>query len=251
MLKYLFLSLLFVTSIYAEMKSVDYRIEFGIVGEVGRVHTEYTSTAKSYMIDTHVKAVGTLAKTVTRNLKEEHICKGIIRKGKRIATSYEMKKTFGEYKTNTLYMVNHKTKKLTKEFSEWTKNEHGKYKLSYHYKDRLGYVSDDDMVTLFLNLSYKIKDKFTPKHYTFRAIGADIKRGIVDINIPTKKEAKQMQKLLGKPNRGEWLMNFVMHRKLYGSKKGELMVRMGKDSTIEKAVLKDLLFFGDVRIIRK
>ena len=60
-----------------------------------------------------------------------------------------------------------------------------------------------------------------------------------------------MEKLVGKRQKGDWLMNLVMHRQLYSSKQGELMVRMNKESMIEKAVLKDLLFFGDVRIIKK
>lgn len=60
-----------------------------------------------------------------------------------------------------------------------------------------------------------------------------------------------MQKLLGKTKKGEWIMNVIMHRKLYNSKKGELMVRMGESGYIQKAVLKDILLYGDVRIIRE
>ena len=106
------------------------------------------------------------------------------------------------------------------------------------------------MVTLFLNLSEHIKFKNKAKHYIFKAVGADRKNGRVDITIPTEKKARVMEKLVGKRQKGDWLMNLVMHRQLYNSKQGELMVRMNKESMIEKAVLKDLLFFGDIRIIR-
>jgi hypothetical protein len=42
-----------------------------------------------------------------------------------------------------------------------------------------------------------------------------------------------------------------MHRQLYQSSQGELDVRIGKEGLVEKAVLKDLIFFGDVRIIKQ
>lgn len=107
------------------------------------------------------------------------------------------------------------------------------------------------MVTLFLNLAKHIKDKKKPNHYIFKAVGADKKNGRVDIVIPSGVDSKEMSDLVGVPKEGEWLVNLVMHRQLYKSKQGELMVRMGKESMIEKAVLKDLIFFGDVRIIKK
>ncbi len=60
-----------------------------------------------------------------------------------------------------------------------------------------------------------------------------------------------MRKFVGQSKKGDWYSKVVMHRKLYNSEKGELEVRMDKDSLVEKAVLKDLIFFGDVRIIRQ
>jgi len=130
--------------------------------------------------------------------------------------------------------------------------KHGKiYKQDKQSTKKLSYYSEDDMVTLFLNLGDKIRDKKSAKRYVMKAVGADKKKGRVDVIIPKKSEAKKMKKLVGKTKQGEWLMRLIMHRKLYSSKKGELLVRMGKDSIIQKAVLKDILLFGDVRIIRQ
>ena len=236
----------------AKSMVVDYTVEFGIVGQVGKVHTQYTDNAKHYTIDTKLSAVGVLAKKATNNLKERHICKGFIAKdGRRIATSYEMSKTYGEHKSVTLYSVNHTDKKVTKSYKKWKKQKNKSYKKTHETKTSLNYYATDDMVTLFLNLEHHIKDKKKAKHYVFKAVGADRKNGRVDITIPNKKASKEMEKLVGKTKKGEWLMNLVMHRKLYSSKKGELMVRMNKESIIEKAVLKDLIFFGDVRIIKQ
>ncbi len=258
MFKVLILFLTFFTFLFSaqipkiKKMAVDYRVEFGIVGEVGRVHTEYQDNSKNYTIDAHVQAVGILAKQVTDNLKERHICKGYITKrGIRIATSYQMIKSYGKYKSMTYYRVNHKTKKIQKTYKKWlTRPGKSDRKIEDSTYD-LDYYAVDDMLTLFLNLSYKIKNKTMPKHYRFKAVGADREHGNVDIIIPTQKQANEMSKLVGKADKGEWLMNLVMHRQLYGSKQGELMVHMGKGSIVEKAVLKDLIFFGDVRIIKK
>lgn len=237
--------------LYAKNMTADYRVEFGIVGTVGQVHTHYSDTKNHYVIDTNLSAVGTLANMMTHHLKERHICKGIItHSGQRIATSYEMKKTFGKYKTNTLYTVDNKKKKVIKSYKMWEKKGNIYVQIS-QYSYTLNYYAVDDMVTLFLNLNRYIKNKEKPAHYRLKAVGADKMNGRVDITIPDKERKKSMLRLLGQAKKGEWLMNLIMHRQLYSSKQGELMVRMGKDSTIEKAVLKDLIFFGDVRIIKK
>jgi dsDNA-binding SOS-regulon protein len=231
---------------------VDYRVEFGVVGEVGRIHSVYYDDTKQYIIDTNVSAVGFIAKSITHNLKERHICKGYLSKnGLKVATSYEMIKSYGKYRSITRYTVNHQTKKVRKSFKKWLKRKGKPERKIADYSYDLKYYARNDMITLFLNLGSYIKNKNKPYDYIFKAVGADRMNGKVDIHIPSKKEAKKMEKLLDKPKEDEWLMNLVMHRQLYHSRQGELMVHMAKDSTIKKAVLKDLIFFGDVRIIRE
>jgi hypothetical protein len=115
----------------------------------------------------------------------------------------------------------------------------------------LDYYGKDDMMTLFLNLPKHITHKYTAKQYRFIAIGADRKNGRVDITLPSERSLKQMKSLLGKGKEGDWYSTVVMHRKLYHSKQGELDVRIGQEGLVEKAVLKDLIFFGDVRIIKQ
>lgn len=252
MFKILTLLLLTLFSLDAKSIVVDYVVEFGIVGQVAKVHTQYTDTPTTYTIVSDVSMVGLLSTSATGNLKERHICKGFISKKdhQRIATQYEMIKSYGNYKSQTLYRIDHKHRKVTRQYKKWQKKSR-KYKKIIDQKKTLSYYATDDMVTLFLNLGSHLKDKKTPKRYRLKAVGADKKDGRVDIIIPNKSEAASMITLLGKPKPGEWIMNLIMHRQLYNSKQGELMVRMGSDSIIEKAVLKDILLFGDVRIIRQ
>jgi len=225
---------------------VDYSVEFGIVGEVARVHASLTSSPRFYSLDANISVVGNIAKTITNNLKERHISKGHVIDGVLMTDMYQMIKSYGKYHSTTIYRVNHKKKRVIKHYKKWENS-----KKIIDKKVTLAYYGSDDMMTLFLNLSKHIKDKHKSKNYRFSTVGADRKNGRADVSIPSTKVLKQIKKLVGRRGKEEWYTTVVMHRKLYHSKKGELVVRMGKEGLVEKAVLKDLIFFGDVRIIRQ
>jgi len=248
----LFSILFFFSALYAESKTVAYRVEFGIVGEVAKIQSQYTKTKNTYTIDTKVKVIGMLAKMATNNLREQHISKGTIDKsGLHITNDFTMLKHYGNYRSITHYHVDHQKKKIIKTYKKWRVYDNKKERKVSEYSYILGYYAKDDLITLFLNLNKHIPNKMLARKYIFKAIGEDRKQGRVDIDIPKAKEKKEMIKLLGKPKKNEWLANVIMHRKLYNSKKGELMVRMNGESLIEKAVLKDIFMYGDVRIIRE
>jgi len=230
----------------AKTIEADFSVEFGIVGEVGRAHAVLTTTEqKYYMIEANVTALG-IAKAVTDNLRERHISKGHVVDGLLITDMYQMIKRYGIYTSTTIYRVDHRKKSLTRQYKKWEYN-----RLITDRTVTLEYYSKDDMLTLFLNLPHHIKDKHTSKHYRFKAVGADRKNGRVDITIPSPEELDKMKTLLGEGNGESWYTKVVMHRKLYDSKQGELDVRIGKEGLVDKAVLKDLIFFGDVRILRQ
>lgn len=246
MLRISLLFLFCVIFLNARNIEADYSVEFGIFGEVAKVHATLTSDRKYYSIHASVVAVGAIAKTVTDNLKERHISKGHIERGLLVTDMYQMIKSYGEYTSTTIYSTNHRTKRVTRHYKQW--------KLGLKVEDKkvtLGYYSKDDMLTLFLNLPKLIKEKYKSRHYTFKAVGADRRNGRVDMTVPSQKDLKQMKDLIGKVKEGDWYSTVVMHRKLYHSKKGELEVKINKEGIVDKAVLKDLIFFGDVRIIRQ
>jgi hypothetical protein len=240
-----FIVIYFTPALNAKNIEADYSVEYGIVGEVGKVHATLRSNHKYYMLDANVSAVG-IAKAVTDDLKERHISKGHIVNGLLVTDMYQMIKSFGYYTTTTVYRVNHKKKRVTRQYKKW------KYDKQITNKtETLDYYGKDDMMTLFLNLPKHIKEKYIPKKYQFKAIGADRKNGRVDITIPSQKALKEIVNFVGEAHEGDWHSTVVMHRKLYHSKQGELDVRIGQEGLVEKAVLKDLIFFGDVRIIRQ
>ena len=246
MLRIFFIFIFCVILLNARNIEADYSVKFGIFGEVAKVHATLTSDRKYYSINATVVSVGNIAKAVTSNLKERHISKGHIERGLLVTDMYQMIKSYGVYTSTTIYSVNHRKKRVTRHYRQWKQG----VKIE-DIKVTLGYYSKDDMLILFLNLPKYIKEKYKSRHYTFKAVGADRRNGRVDMTVPSQKDLKQMGDLVGKVKEGDWYSTVVMHRKLYHSKKGELEVKIGKEGMVDKAVLKDLIFFGDVRIIRQ
>ncbi len=241
-----FMLLFFTPVLNAKNIEVDYSVEFGVLGEVARAHATLTTKRKVYTIDANVLVVGAIAKMVTDNLQERHISTGHIVRGLFVTDTYQMIKSYGNYKSTTIYHVNHKRKRVTRHYIKWKKD-----KEIINEKVNLAYYGRDDMMTLFLNLPKYIKNKHKNKNYKLSVVGADRKNGRVDIAIPSEKSLKQMKMLLGEGKKSDWYSKVIMHRKLYNSQKGELDTQMAKDGIVKKAVLKDLIFFGDVRIIRQ
>lgn len=240
--------LLFFSFSLSQAKSLEvkYYVEFGIFGEVAKVHAKLIQDGNTYIIESNVTAVGSIAKAATKNLKERHVSQGHIKHGLLITDTYQMIKSYGDYTSTTIYRVDHIEKSVTRHYRRWIKG-----KREIDLKMRLGYYGNDDLMNFFLNIPKHITQKYQSKNYRFKVVGADRKNGRVDITIPSKSNLKEMKSLLGKGKKGDWYSTVVMHRKLYHSKKGELVVRIGNDGIVDKAVLKDLIFFGDVRIIRQ
>lgn len=211
-----------ILALNAKNIEAEYSVEFGMVGKIARAHAVLTvsdtfSSNAYYNIDANISVVGNIAKSVTKNLKERHISKGHIEKGLLVTDMYQMIKSYGNYASTTIYRVDHKKMKVTRQEIKWQLGKEIR-----NEKVTLGYYSKDDMMTLFLNLPRHIKDKFTSNNYRFKAVGADRKNGRVDIHIPSAKSLKEIQKSVGKGRKGDWYSTVVMYRQLYHSKKVNL-----------------------------
>jgi len=232
-------------TINAKILTEDYSVEYGIIGEIAKVHATMKINKNNYVIDAKLKVIGAIANKVTDNLKERHISKGHIFKGRYITDMYQMIKSYGKINSTTIYITNHKKKTVSRQYREWKNG-----KLIVNQKVKLKYYASQDLFNIFLNLPQYKKQK-RGKKYERKVVGADRKNGSVLLSIPIKKEANKIKNLLGKKKKGEWYAKLIMQRQLYDSKKGELALKIGKDGMLETAVLKDLIFFGDIRILRQ
>ena len=234
---------LFTSLLSAEVIKADYKVEFGIIGEIGIANALLTKDKSSYVIDVALKATG-LAKTLSGNRKEQHISKGHIENGMMVTDLYQVIKSHGSKLTNKVYRINHETKTVTKEYKRWKNG-----KLTKDTNTTMDYYSKDDLLTLYFNLDKKILDKKEPKAYVFKAVGAERQKGNVEVIIPNTNELKEYREALGE-NKDSWYARAIIHQNIFSSDKGELLLRIGNDGITQKAVLKDLIFFGDIRAIR-
>jgi hypothetical protein len=239
----LLISIFFIfNTLQGETIKVDYKVEFGIVGEIGIAHAKLTKDKRSYVIDIRLESTG-LAKTLSGNRKERHISKGHMENGIMVSDLYQIIKSHGSKLSDKVYIIDHKNKKVTKETKKYKNG-----KLYKEKKEVMKYYSKDDLLTLYFNLNSYIKDKTTSKDYRFHAVGAEIQDGFVDIHIPNSQELVEYKDLLG--NDGAWYARAIVNQNIFSSDKGELFLSIGNDGITQKAVLKDLILFGDVRAFR-
>ena len=224
--------------VQAKVLDVSYEVSFGMLGKLGISEAHLETIGDRYTIDIKMKATG-LAKILSKNRKERHISKGHIVNGLYISDSYTVVKSYGKKHTEKRYTIDHKNKKVKKEYLR-TKN--GKIAKNEHTV--LDFYSENDLLTLYFNLPKMIKDRSKASSYEFSAVGAERQKGKVEVYIPKKSELEEYKKTLGE---GEyWYITAVIYQKIFASNKGELMLSIGKDGITQKAVLKDLVMFGDL-----
>ena len=240
---WILITMIMLSTLTAQTIKADYKVEFGIFGEIGIANAVLTRDENSYEIDVQLKATG-LAKTLSGGRTEQHISKGHIENGLMVSDMYQVIKSHGSKTSNKIYRLDHKTKSVTKTYKSW---ESGK--IENESSETLKFYSKDDLLTLYFNLNKKIDRTKEDKHYTFLAVGAEKQEGKAEIYIPKKSDSAEYQKMLGS-NNNSWYARAIIHQKIFSSDKGELMLRIGNDGITQKAVLKDLIFFGDIRAER-
>jgi len=240
---FILLALLAGSILQAETIQADYKVEFGIFGEIGVANAVLTKDDNSYVIDVELKATG-LAKTLSSGRTEHHISKGHIEDGIMVSDMYQVIKSYGSKTSNKIYRIDHTNKTVTKTYKSW-KNA----KVKSESTERLDFYSKDDLLTLYFNLNHKIADKTKAANYTFKAVGAEKQDGKAELVIPQESELDEYKDAVGESD-DSWYARAIIHQDIFSSDKGELLLRIGDDGITQKAVLKDLILFGDIRAER-
>ena len=147
------LVLAFMSQMQAKVLDVSYKVSFGILGQMGISDAHLETKGDKYTIDIKMKATG-LAKILSKNRKERHISKGHVVNGLYISDSYKVIKSYGKKHIEKLYTIDHKKKKVKKEYLS---KKNGKITKEEHMV--LDFYSKNDLLTLYFNLSKMIKDK--------------------------------------------------------------------------------------------
>jgi hypothetical protein len=242
-MRFVFIFLFFYVNLFATINntSVKYDISYGIFGKLGQ--SDATITTKkdnSYKIDVKAYATG-FAKILSGGLSETYQSYGEFKNGKfkpnffkKITAKNDKIKTYEynfDYKNKKiLYKKTTKEKKYTQMIDINNPNKKRQFKWETTTKQSyLNFWANEDILSLFFNVKYYMKDK---TKQSIRAVGAGTSRkGLVDIIIPKGEKDILIVKI---------------YKKIFGSKQGELYITLNKDGICKTAILKDVIFFGDI-----
>ena len=223
------LLLLFFTTVHGDIFRelyVKYEISYAIFGTIGESEARLVIDPKAatYRITIEAKAKG-LAKLMSNRRIERYISRGIVRNNLLIPQIFETDTKKGNYfREHHIYRFNHTAKKVF-HFERITIKRDEKER-----EETLSYWAEDDILTLFFNLHHYVKRGTCKGSFCrLKAVGANDKDGLVDISP-----------------KGKYL-KVILHRRIFASRHGEIYVHMRKDGIADFAMLKDVIFFGDVK----
>lgn len=224
----------------AKVTQLDYVGTFGIFGKVGAIKNTLTQNDKNYKIETTVNVEG-LAKVLMRNPTEHYVSKGHMENGLMVSDSYTMVSTKSDKKVSKEYHINHKEKYVTKRYRKWRNG-----KLTQDTTEKLKFYAKDDLLTLYFNLGTAVKQK--GKKHLFHAVGLEKQDGRVYITAPNDNELAPYIKDLGVG--AKLYVKALIHQKNFRKKKGDILLGVAEDGFIQKAVIKDILLYGDAKLER-
>ncbi|MBN2721939.1 MAG: hypothetical protein JXQ77_03900 [Campylobacterales bacterium] len=236
---FLFVTIVFGIFAYAKSVNVDYIVRFGVIGDLGRANIHLNESNNRYTIDIKAKTIG-MVKVMSGDRTERHISKGHIVNGKYVSDSYNVHISRGNKIKDKIYTINHKTKTVVKRI---IKKENGKVILDQ--SEKLSFYSSNDLLSMYMNIPKLISPSASAdKIYRFQAVGAENQDGNIEIFIPSVSKVPAYKKELG--DGAAWYFKAIINQPIFASKRGEFMIAMDKDGVAQKAVLQDLILFGDL-----
>ncbi len=236
------------TLLNAKTIEATYKISYGIFGELGMAKTtlEFFDN-NTYKIKVHAFATG-VAKVLSSGKEEFYESSGIVANKKLIPykfTKYSQnsyKKRLKSYSfdySNNKIILEKTTDRLQTTYDSNLKPEKTwKHESS---KEETTFFASNDLLSLFFNIQQIVPNFEQGCHYDLKAIGA--KNGDLKIFVPKGEEFNRLSSALQTDN-----TKFIasINQKIFSSKNGELYISLNKEGFCNKAVLKDVLIFGDI-----
>ncbi len=229
-----------VTSLVATDISAKYKVSFGIFGQIGIAKTNLHVENQNYKITIHAKTTG-MANLLSGEREEWYESVGVVNDGVLVPDYY--KKTVQRYSSSVgetvlkkdirKYIFSHETKKLHVQKTKY-KGE------SREFEEKVGdYYASNDLLSLFFNFKKMLPSLEVTSDSTFYAVGANKTDGRIDIKPLHVKDEFDWKK--------GHLMRVIVNDDIFSSDKGELLLNLRDDGLCQQAILKDVLFFGDIR----
>lgn len=226
---FLIISLLF-SSLYAKNIFASYDISFAIFSKLGRAETSFKEDEGKYKIEVLAKTKG-FAKFLSNGREELFISEGIVKDGQLLPLKYSKTRKNNKKSVTKTYSFDHENEVVYLERFEGEKYE----------KHENDFYAKNDILSLFFNSSLFLTKK---ENHTSYAVGGNKKDGRVDIEFPVKDDLERAKKIL-KMDDGIFV-KVVLNEPIFSSNKGELLINLDSDGLAVKAVLEDVLLFGDI-----
>lgn len=230
-----------VTSIFATDISAKYKVSFGIFGEIGIAKTNLHVENQNYKITVHARTTG-VANFLSGEREEWYESLGKVDTQGILIPSYYQKivQRYSSSNGKTIlkkdikkYIFDHDKKELRVEETKMR----GDNKV---FVEKEGdYYAPNDLLSLFFNFKKMLPSLEVTSDSKFYAVGANKTDGRIDV------------KPLHVKDEFDWktghLMKVIVNDKIFASKKGELLINLRDDGLCQQAILKDVIFFGDIR----
>ncbi len=238
MKRLIFLLFLLLGTAFSESMYATYKIEYGIFGKMGVSDAYLSKKDGRYEIKMVAKATG-LAKVLSGGRVEIYGSRGKIVDGRLVPDRFTKDIKRSNKRRIKVYTFDHEAKKVV--FHEKNFRDD---KLKDEKNETLPYYADNDILSLYFNVAAIIGSCDNPFAKDLKAVGAEKKTGRVRVETITGEDAKKLGKSLGEE---PCYLKVTIFQKLFGSKGGELYLSMDENFVVQKALLKDVIMFGDIR----
>lgn len=227
----IFVFVVFTNLLSAQVLRATYEVSYGIFQTMGIADARFeTHEDDTYAIRIEARTTG-VAKFLSNNRTEVYESHGKIINGKLVPDTYtKIRKTNSEKITKT-YTFDHLKKIVFKEV-----NEEGK-----RHKEINDFYAGEDILSLFFNVKHYMKSR---QNQLLHAIGANKENGRIDVIFPKGDVVSRMKKELG-IEEGNFV-KVILNDRIFSSANGELLINLNEEGLCEKAILEDVLLFGDI-----
>lgn len=246
----LFIVLISTINIYAKTIEAKYKISYGEFLNLGIANSILNTTDDNYYIKIEVQTTGP-AKYLSNNRIEVYESFGKVInhqfvpnkfiKTKKDKYKQRVRTYIFDYKNNKILLNDKRTGKKKKRnivFEE-------KFEVIDSERNSiLEYFAKDDILSLFFNMHIKMLGYEGGKEYTLKAVGANKTKGIINILMPSNNDLKKLNEALRTNDKSKFTA--YVNQKIFQSKRGELLISLNDYGFCSKAVLKDVLLFGDI-----
>jgi hypothetical protein len=235
---------LFFCSLFGFTKSADYDVEYGWFKELGDAKAQLVVEGKNYHIRIEANTMG-LAKFLSRGRAEVYESYGIVTPNGYLPQKFTQYKKWSDKAERTTYIFDHAAKKVIK-----AKEKYEDGRLIDKNEEINKYYADNDILTLYFNISDDFRTMKAGSQKVYYAVGANPKDGRVDLIIPSGAKLGEIKETFEGVKASSYVIVYI-NQKIFSSERGELWIAFNEKNDCERATLKDVILFGDVRGILK